>query len=64
MEIFEPFDFEHCHEEVTWIISLLSFYIPEEFSLEKLASILINYQHGAKLIYSVKSFKIYFICIF
>uniref|UniRef100_A0A915ET39 Integrator complex subunit 2 n=1 Tax=Ditylenchus dipsaci TaxID=166011 RepID=A0A915ET39_9BILA len=50
VEKFEPFDIEHCSEEVAWIISLITFFIPDIFQLEHFSSILLNYQNGPKLI--------------
>ncbi|KAI1716279.1 integrator complex subunit 2 domain-containing protein [Ditylenchus destructor] len=47
---FEPFDIEHCHEEVTWIMTLLGFFIPHLFDLSKIVPLMLNYSFGPQLI--------------
>uniref|UniRef100_A0A914CKZ9 Uncharacterized protein n=1 Tax=Acrobeloides nanus TaxID=290746 RepID=A0A914CKZ9_9BILA len=47
---FDPFDVEYCHEEVTWLVTMASFFMPEIFELKQFVAALLPYVHGPKLI--------------
>lgn len=49
-ENFDPFDAEYCHEEVTWLVTMASFFMPEIFELNRFAATMLSYTHGPKLV--------------
>lgn len=53
IKTFEAFDIEHCHEEVVWIVSLISFFMPNLFNFVRFSRYLLWYQSGPHLIYLV-----------
>lgn len=52
-ETLEAFDLEDFHEEVVWIITLMSFYMPNLFNFIRFSRFLLLFQNGPQLIYLV-----------
>lgn len=55
MDNFDPFDIESSHEEVVWLVTMASFFMPEIFDIKNFATSFLTYTHGPKLIAHVSN---------